>query len=559
MILVSLLLPGKRHSCIAMVLIDDEIMDFVPSLKRERHASADVEIIKRSGSFSNQIKESINASRKNSLGSSRPGIQDIEPRSRCTSISMKTYKPHLISERRRKVEDLCRDLVVNNDHIHVIEMRLRAAIAKGLNKETHEKASVKCYPTYVRRLPTGEEEGRFLALDLGGTNFRVLLMEIGEERRFEMDSQIFSIDQNLMVGTGEALFDHIASCLATFVKERNLEDEILPLGFTFSFPLIQDGLTKGRLAQWTKGFKCSSVEGFDVVDLLKQAIERRNDVTIDVVAILNDTTGCLMSCAWKEPKCRIGLILGTGTNACYLEDVEKVTTFNPDNDDSNEPDHVVVNTEWGAFGDNSELDFVRTKWDEEVDAMSLNPGKQTFEKMISGMYMGELVRLVVEDMVEEGLMFLNQNTNRIRIPGNFPTKYLSEIEADAVGDYERCRNVLFKLGIVGASEADLSAIRYICECVSRRAGFMCAAGITALLKKMDYKDVVVAVDGSLFRHHPHFHNVMKSRVAQLMGIDYKFDMIMSEDGSGRGAALVAAVLKNNVEESWKMTDYCNIM
>lgn len=27
----------------------------------------------------------------------------------------------------------------------------------------------------------------------------------------------------------------------------------------------------------------------------------------------------------------------------------------------------------------------------QVDAMSLNPGKQTFEKMISGMYMGELV------------------------------------------------------------------------------------------------------------------------------------------------------------------------
>eukprot|EP00092_Neocalanus_flemingeri_P034173 GFUD01037166.1.p1 GENE.GFUD01037166.1~~GFUD01037166.1.p1 ORF type:complete len:544 (+),score=125.53 GFUD01037166.1:103-1734(+) len=543
-----------------MVLIDDEILDFVPSLQRERHASADVEIIRRSGSSSSAGKENMHGSRENSLGSARTGKLDNEPRSRCTSITMKTYKPHLISERRRKVEDLCRDLIVNNDHIHVIEMRLRAAIAKGLDKETHEKASVKCYPTYVRCLPTGEETGRFLALDLGGTNFRVLLMEIGDEKRFGMDSQIFSIEPKLMVGTGEALFDHIASCLASFVKEHHLEDEILPLGFTFSFPLIQEGLTKGRLAQWTKGFKCSSVEGFDVVDLLKQAIERRNDVTIDVVAILNDTTGCLMSCAWKEPKCRIGLILGTGTNACYLEDVEKVTTFNPENYDSNGHDHVVVNTEWGAFGDNGELDFVRTKWDEEVDAMSLNPGKQTFEKMISGMYMGELVRLVVKDMVEEGLMFLNQNTNKLRILGNFPTKYLSEIEADGVGEYDRCQNVLFKLGIVGASEADLSAIRYICECVSRRAGFMCAAGITALLKKIDYKDVVVAVDGSLFRHHPHFHNVMKSRVAQLMGIDYKFDMIMSEDGSGRGAALVAAVLKNNdLEESWKFSDYCNIM
>ena len=28
--------------------------------------------------------------------------------------------------------------------------------------------------------------------------------------------------------------------------------------------------------------------------------------------------------------------------------------------------HMVVNTEWGAFGDNGELDYVKTKWDEEV-------------------------------------------------------------------------------------------------------------------------------------------------------------------------------------------------
>ena len=42
-------------------------------------------------------------------------------------------------------------------------------------------------------------------------------------------------------------------------------------------------------------------------------------MNIEVCAILNDTTGCLMSCAWRNPKCRIGLIIGTGTNACYLE------------------------------------------------------------------------------------------------------------------------------------------------------------------------------------------------------------------------------------------------
>ena len=39
------------------------------------------------------------------------------------------------------------------------------------------------------------------------------------------------------------------------------------------------------------------------------------------------------------------------------------------------------------------------------------------------------------------------------------------------------------------TDEDCSATRMICELVSRRAGFMAAAGITALLKKMDYHDV----------------------------------------------------------------------
>ena len=111
---------------------------------------------------------------------------------------------------------------------------------------------------------------------------------------------------------------------------------------------------------------------------------------------------------------------------------------------------------------------------------------------------------------------------------------------------------------------------------------MAAAGITALLKKMDYKDVVVAIgnldmvhtitglpllifswfsclfifppfyslslDGSVFRYHPHFPNIMRSRIQQLMGIDYTFDLMLSTDGSGRGAALVAAVLAE--QQKW---------
>jgi hexokinase len=49
----------------------------------------------------------------------------------------------------------------------------------------------------------------------------------------------------------------------------------LPLGFTFSFPLEQKGITKGILQRWTKGFDCDGVVGNDVVELLKDAIKRR--------------------------------------------------------------------------------------------------------------------------------------------------------------------------------------------------------------------------------------------------------------------------------------------
>ena len=44
------------------------------------------------------------------------------------SILINSYQPTIITDKRRKIEDLCRDLVVNNDHIHVVEQRMRAAI-----------------------------------------------------------------------------------------------------------------------------------------------------------------------------------------------------------------------------------------------------------------------------------------------------------------------------------------------------------------------------------------------------------------------------------------------
>lgn len=62
------------------------------------------------------------------------------------------------------------------------------------------------------------ERGKFLALDLGGTNFRVLLIHLKGDDDFEMQSKIYAIPQSIMIGSGAQLFDHIAECLANFIK-----------------------------------------------------------------------------------------------------------------------------------------------------------------------------------------------------------------------------------------------------------------------------------------------------------------------------------------------------
>ena len=75
-----------------------------------------------------------------------------------------------------------------------------------------------------------------------------------------MDSQVYAISKEIMEGSGEGLMDHIAECLAVFAKDRGIDKEILPLGFTFSFPCRQKGLAVGELITWTKGMFINHVD-----------------------------------------------------------------------------------------------------------------------------------------------------------------------------------------------------------------------------------------------------------------------------------------------------------
>jgi hexokinase len=58
--------------------------------------------------------------------------------------------------------------------------------------------------------------------------------------------------------------------------------------------------------------------------------------------------------------------------------------------------------EWGNFWSSH---LPRTQADEALDNETMNPGEQGFEKMISGMYLGDVVRRVLLKMAQEAALF----------------------------------------------------------------------------------------------------------------------------------------------------------
>jgi hypothetical protein len=59
---------------------------------------------------------------------------------------METYKPHILSRRRRLIEDCVRDLRLNNDHIHIIEQEMRKAVQVGIKENVDFGINVKLLP-----------------------------------------------------------------------------------------------------------------------------------------------------------------------------------------------------------------------------------------------------------------------------------------------------------------------------------------------------------------------------------------------------------------------------
>ncbi|XP_053422736.1 hexokinase-3 isoform X2 [Nycticebus coucang] len=449
-------------------------------------------------------------------------------------VAMVTAVAARLAAHRLLLEETLAPFRLNHKQLAAVQAQMQEAMAKGLRGEA---SSLRMLPTYVRATPNGSERGDFLALDLGGTNFRVLLVRVATGG-VQIASQVYSIPECVAQGSGQQLFDHIVDCIVDFQEKQGLSGQSLPLGFTFSFPCRQIGLDQGILLNWTKGFNASDCEGQDVVYLLREAIRRRQAVELNVVAIVNDTVGTMMSCGYEDPHCEIGLIVGTGTNACYMEELRNVAGVAGDSG------HMCINMEWGAFGDDGSLGMLSTLFDASVDQMSINPGKQRFEKMISGMYLGEIVRHVLLHLTSLGVLFRGRQIQCLQTRDIFKTKFLSEIESDSLA-LRQVRAILEDLGLPLTSD-DAQMVLEVCQAVSQRAAQLCGAGVAAVVEKMrenrglEELTVSVGVDGTLYKLHPHFSSLVAATVRELAP-RCAVTFLQSEDGSGKGAALVTAV------------------
>ncbi|KAG0082812.1 glucokinase [Podila epicladia] len=438
--------------------------------------------------------------------------------------------------------------VLSNDQVHKIIAGLTSELVEGLS--TMDPKNITQQPSYITRLPTGKETGLYLAIDMGGTNLRTAAVHLLGDGQVGVTMEKHEITHQLKTGTGQAMFDWIADCTASLLKSVALDmgNADLQMGVTFSFALQQTAINRGKVLAMGKGFDLSDVMGKDLKDLLEDGFKRKN-LPIVVSAIINDTVGTLVSHAYVSPSTKIGVILATGTNAAYIERASEVSKYK-----GPACDQMILNTEWDAMG---KADYLpQTKYDKEIDAVSLVPGFQEFEKMVSGLYMGELVRLALVDLIQQKGVFTFLNgivPESLKTRLAFKTLFMSTIESDNSADHSSIDRV-FKtsFGIEGLSAQDRADVHELIHTIGKRSAKMTAAACAALLHKAngasvmldDPKEITtIGIDGSVFEKYPHFSRTMMDALTDILGQDRasRVRLELARDGGCIGAALVAMV------------------
>ncbi|KAL3417392.1 hexokinase [Phlyctema vagabunda] len=459
--------------------------------------------------------------------------------------------PKDLQEEIKRLEEM---FTVPKEKLKSITDHFVSELTKGL---TVEGGSIPMNPTWCMSFPDGNETGTFLALDMGGTNLRVCEIILTDQKsEFDILQSKYRMPEELKTGDAEELWEYIADCLQQFIESHHAGEKItqLPLGFTFSYPATQDYIDHGVLQRWTKGFDIAGVEGENVVPMFEAAIAKRG-VPIKLTALINDTTGTLIASAYTDTAMKIGCIFGTGCNAAYMEKVGEIPKLAHMNLPADTP--MAINCEWGAF-DNEHKVLPRTPYDIIIDKDSPRPGQQAFEKMIAGLYLGELFRLVLVDLHENKNVhiFEGQDIAKLKKAYTLDSSFLSLVEEDPFENLSETADLFQNKLSLRPTRPELELIRRLAELIGTRAARLSACGVAAISKKAGYDTCHVGADGSVFNKYPHFKARGAVALREILDWPAKknareedpIEILAAEDGSGVGAALIAALTLKRVKE-----------
>lgn len=361
---------------------------------------------------------------------------------------------------------------------------LAARIQEGLAQEGQQVA---CLPAYLSPPPRGLR-GQALVVDAGGTNLRTAWVEIGSTTVYRAVAGPLTAtlpDGRHSPVTGDEFFAFQAEQLRALGAPVDL-----PLGYCFSYPTAVEPNGDARLLYWTKGIRVSGVEGTLVGHALRQSLGGQG-----AVKVLNDTVAALLGGALGaagDDEHFIGLIVGTGTNAATFFPGSKIGKLEQPWSGS-----MAVNLESGNFHP-PHLSEV----DDHLDQASDNPGRQRYEKAISGYYLPQLFARLCPEL--------------------------------QIGDEESSQVVVEWADRPGDDPASVAA-RWLLG----RSADLVAAGLAAVASHLEPGSLAIEAEGGLFWNATGYSARVESTLARLLPGPRRFRIVRVEDVNLLGAAAAA--------------------
>ncbi|KAI4327287.1 hypothetical protein L6164_019766 [Bauhinia variegata] len=396
--------------------------------------------------------------------------------------------------------------------------------------------------SYAESLPSGEEQGFYYGVNLRGNDFLILCARLrGKSKPIShLHREEISIPDNLLAASSSSqeLVEFIAMEVAKFVganaEYENEHPKDQKLGFTVSYPVDESAASSGNAIKW-KNFYADDPVGKRLVDEFNEALQK-HDLSIRV----DSSVGDLWGGRYYSRDSVAAVTLGMSTNASYVEAAQHVSRWHGQSSNSSD---LVISTEWGNFK-SSHLPV--TQFDASLDAESSNPGTGIFGKLISGMYLGEIVRRVLLTMAQETALFGRNVPPKLMIPYQLRSPDMAAMHQDTTEDREIVSEKLEEVfGIKNSSRVAREVVAEVCDVVTERGARLAGAGIVGILKKLERiesKRSVVTLEGGLYDHYRIFRNYLHSSVWEMLGNDLSDNVVIdhSHGGSGTGALFLAA-------------------